>query len=529
VTRNRHNILLVGALVFAAAWGACAASAQEAVPKHSDVRAIRVARETTFIIEPLDRNGYVDYPAAINAEASHGVTPANNFEVVVRRVCGVSAIDETVRPEYFRRLGIAPPQRSQSSFRNFKDYARAVAERATSDRDVVANRVQNALQSYWKSTAHPWSAKDYPQVAAWLSENASNLDRIAKGAQLPAGYTPYVARAGKEGSGVPMLDIDAPFGEERRGLGFSLLARAMQRLGTGGAAGARSELLAAHRIARHTAQGALLNEALAGRAIEDAACRADCELLAPGRLDLKATQAYASALQQLGPLEPVAPRIDHYARFLYLDAVTCLARQTARPNSVRPGGGLGKLLDGVNAWRRIDWNQVLKWGNPQFDQMVRIAQIRNTTERHRASGAMLKEFEDRVKSLKENPIKLLLHGVTGAVEDILYAEFAIDPARLGDAEERGEAWSRLVQLAFAAAAFRNEHGRLPPKLADLAPRYMHEIPLDPFVDRPFLYRLDQNGAAIYSVGPNGKDDGGVVSEEDEVVPEGDDIVVRLAR
>src|SRR6516225_3610527 len=37
-----------------------------------------ISKETTYVTEPLDRYGYIDYARALNQRLSQGVTPENN-------------------------------------------------------------------------------------------------------------------------------------------------------------------------------------------------------------------------------------------------------------------------------------------------------------------------------------------------------------------------------------------------------------------------------------------------------------------
>jgi hypothetical protein len=58
----------------------------------------------------------------------------------------------------------------------------------------------------------------------------------------------------------------------------------------------------------------------------------------------------------------------------------------------------------------------------------------------------------------------------------------------------------------------------------LAPKYLAAVPNDLFSGRPLVYRPTGSGYVLYSVGPNGQDDGGRSSDDD---PPGDDLTVRM--
>lgn len=64
--------------------------------------------------------------------------------------------------------------------------------------------------------------------------------------------------------------------------------------------------------------------------------------------------------------------------------------------------------------------------------------------------------------------------------------------------------------AAALSAYRHDHREYPPSLEVLLGDYMDALPLDPYVDEPLRYILQQAGDdyLLYAVGPNQVDDGG---------------------
>src|SRR5947209_7864913 len=90
-----------------------------------------------------------------------------------------------------------------------------------------------------------------------------------------------------------------------------------------------------------------------------------------------------------------------------------------------------------------------------------------------------------------------------------------------NAAERNEQNLRNLHVAFALAAYHADLGRYPEKLAELAPKYIDQIPDDLFSGRPLICRLEGDGYLLYSVGVNGIDDGGRGYDDD---PPGDDLV-----
>ncbi|MFZ5828591.1 MAG: hypothetical protein ACOY3P_00815, partial [Planctomycetota bacterium] len=70
--------------------------------------------------------------------------------------------------------------------------------------------------------------------------------------------------------------------------------------------------------------------------------------------------------------------------------------------------------------------------------------------------------------------------------------------------------SLMFSLQVDLALYRAENGGFPATLDPLVPNYAEPMPLDPFTDRPFVYKRAADGAGylLYSVGANGRDDGG---------------------
>ncbi len=67
----------------------------------------------------------------------------------------------------------------------------------------------------------------------------------------------------------------------------------------------------------------------------------------------------------------------------------------------------------------------------------------------------------------------------------------------------------LAQGALALKAYRNEKGRYPESLADLSKVIeWADLPEDPFTGENFIYRREDEGFVVYSIGGDFRDDGG---------------------
>jgi len=83
--------------------------------------------------------------------------------------------------------------------------------------------------------------------------------------------------------------------------------------------------------------------------------------------------------------------------------------------------------------------------------------------------------------------------------------FSRSSAKYTDNETQND----LVLVSLALQAYKLDHGTYPTSLDQLAPAYLKAVPDDPFALKASLrYRRAGTSYVLYSIGPDGKDDGG---------------------
>ena len=68
------------------------------------------------------------------------------------------------------------------------------------------------------------------------------------------------------------------------------------------------------------------------------------------------------------------------------------------------------------------------------------------------------------------------------------------------AAARATANCRLMALAIALERYRRANGKPPATLDELAPKYIKQVPLDPYSGKTFHYTADETGYVVYSLG-----------------------------
>ena len=81
-----------------------------------------MAEDTTVITQPLRKDGYVNYLAALNNRAAEGVTPENNAAVPFWQAMGPSGIKPEMRSRYFQMLKMTPPPEKGDYYVSFDEF-----------------------------------------------------------------------------------------------------------------------------------------------------------------------------------------------------------------------------------------------------------------------------------------------------------------------------------------------------------------------------------------------------------------------
>ena len=132
-------------------------------------------------------------------------------------------------------------------------------------------------------------------------------------------------------------------------------------------------------------------------------------------------------------------------------------------------------------------------------------------------------FQDAVQYQNENLDKLGITRLLNMSKDFMSGKTDLHTMQSQSVEALGgvirrvmrvEAAREMVITAIALRRYQLKSGNYPPDLNTLVPEFLPAVPLDPMDGQPLRYRPKANGTfLLYSVGENGKDDGGDPSLE----------------
>ena len=436
---------------------------------------IEVSKATTFITQPLDKDGYVDYVEALD-QLKNKVSPEDNAYVALIRLNGPQVFyrdREKCLAEYFAKLGIEPLE---------------VKEKYV--------RFEGSFDEGWALEQSPWREADHASGAKWLIANRSYVKQWQAAAEQKALYIPYIHASGM-GSCENAIVVF-----KRRDL---LSAYFMKYVGEGDWESAWQLNLSLRKMSKLVSKSGGFVDYLSALAWSEVSNIQLKQFMASATLT---SQQWARIRKEMKDNRFV---FGDYEPLRYYDRLFILSGLQA--SVIYPGKGfviqqeVTKAAEGKYG-TKVDWNEAMRHFNRTFDN-----EIRNHTEQ---SCLKLFAWHKRDVELREPRFKKELETLqpkTMAEWSRLLGEWtAIQTANstvsVIRASLKHELVEKMTDISLAICQFRSKTGKVPQTLGELVPEYVTEMPQDSFSNQPLNYRANDNGFKIYSVGIDGVDDDG---------------------
>ena len=517
----RILLIVLGCLLATASLGT---AGDDKKPEKKRKPRFAIGKETTYVTEPLDADGFPDYVAALNQRMSKGVTPTNNANVLLWKAFGPHPEGAKMSAEFFQWMGIRQPPEKGDYFVGVRQFLKESDDKNEPPLEDVLEQVAQ----------RPWTAKEHPDIATWLRANAKPLAVTIEATKRSHYYFPLVPARTKEGGSKGLMTSLVAGVQKCRDLSQALMIRAMLAIGEGRHDDAWHDLLACHCLARLVGTGGTLIELLVGVAVESMASAGDLVLLESAQLKSATIKSFLRDLQQLPPRSAMADKIDLCERLNFLETVTLLSRHGPAFLEALAGAPPGKSSNPFAqvGFDNIDWDPAMRNANRFYDRMAAALRIKERPAREKELELLDIEFKElKAKIMSKSPLEKMFFplGISADARgrnlgNILIALLMPALRKVQAAADRIDQVENNLQLAFALAAYQREEGNYPATLDALAPKYLKEVPLDLFSGKPLIYQPSEKGYLLYSVGVNGKDEGGRSFDDD---PPGDDLVVRM--
>jgi len=449
--------------------------------------ALEISVSTTRITEPLARDGLPDYFRAMIDLGPKGIEAENNAAAAV--------------------WGVIPSEQSSD-----KSIDHSPARLSADDQVPLSERLvmpppppdgmdaAAAERILEGCTAAPWRAADHPWLASWLEKQSVALDALAAGARregwcpprcLPAD-TPPTERFGA----IPtLMSLRLPVEGTFPAVSVGLLARAMLRLGEGDTPGAWHDIDTLLRYGDKISDtpGPLMCRVVA-MALFTHASRATQRLMAEGDPDDALLAEIQGSLRSAIDSAPLSASIDAFERLSALDAITSMFANPSEPASFFDWLPLPFRIQAV------DPNVPLADANRYLDAMVDAANQPTREARRKASQALNDELVARMNAPRGSRRRfqpwheVVSEGVSRKTLGLILPDIKIQLER----DDRARAALVVADCAAALKRYRLATDKQPESLADLVPRYLPTIPVDPLTDTSVGYRIENGRWTIWT-------------------------------
>lgn len=491
---------------------------------------MRISPETTLVTDSLKPDGMPDYFADwSNKTWLPNISPAedNGMRLMIA-ACGPSVLEQAaiVRDvpwqemptnekskqwfnEYWlpmcESMGIDPyAEPKYLKTRDVDSWLYEKAEEETEEEKTKStNEIYKDYEKKYKLT--PWKAADEPELAQRLQEYSPVLDLVGIAVRKPHfdAWRKYPGAL----EAVLLPDIQASRNYVR-----NLQVRVAFRLGEGDLDGAWYDVMSMFFLARHFLYSDIVVVKLVGNACENAACESAQTILQTRQSRQEQLVRFADELRNLPNRWDEAVVSSDFDYHLMYEILLRLYK-----GSVKERLTLAKDFKEMANKEFSPVCQILPLDmNIAGNRLSELRHLDNFREWQSNPVLWCRNAAKKVKELSIQQGKasswvsypLIRTRSRLIAEDIhcLYKStwdsFLTAAVNVGTKME-------LLRLAVSLEIYKQDNEKYPERLEDLVPKYVSELPLDPFTGRYTLqYKAEGSGYRLYSWGSNGKDDGG---------------------
>jgi len=349
-------------------------------------------------------------------------------------------------------------------------------------------------------------AEQVEKLSELLEQNAEALELFTEASERSGYYREYAV--GADGS---LLSVTMPPLGEMRRAAKAMVARAELASLRGDYDGAVDDCLAGLRSSGHTSQVPSLIEELVAVAVQKLTNASLVRVVARAGDSLDYA-ALGQRLEQADPGTPDFARAMQLERAMFMDTVQRLYRPDPDSDMLAVDPQIAKSYFHAGDLDLADAEEA-KITRAQFDDLIeagdgyygRIAE--SMALPYPQARTAMEQLEGELANEARGHLAALGVLVPGLIRSKTH-------------QDRAESQRRLTHVLLDVLAYRQASGELPDSLDELPGA--GEVSIDAFGEEPFVYRRNGDSFTLYSVGPDGQDDGG---KHDRRGKEGTDFVV----
>jgi hypothetical protein len=355
------------------------------------------------------------------------------------------------------------------------------------------------------------------EIEGWVRLCSDSLNLIAQGVGKPYFWRQYKTRddPNDDGSMMGVLLIDT---HHFRNLACALCFRAQIQAAKGEYSLAFDDLIVCYKFGRLTGQGEkTIVEQLVGIAVQAMAARNIREILSH----------YPVGAEQLAVLQAdfaEAQADQEYRIRLFFEKLAVYDEIQRSFTEDRLGGGhlyLKRLPVMESFVRGKDSSEISRDVFGEISEGMRVLFFHPNKAQTKQKADEYYDFFEKISRMSPAELKLKSVDLNKQIESIIKGNVFLEiwaPAlsTVYKTSYRFKADVQSVPVIIAALRCKLDKGQYPDDLTELQQAgYIKEIPIDPFSDKPLVYKRTADNFTLYSVGFNLKDDGGQVYRDEK--------------
>jgi hypothetical protein len=343
-------------------------------------------------------------------------------------------------------------------------------------------------------------------VEKWLTDNQEILELVISGTQKPYYWRTY----GNKQNTSEMISILLPHLNEFRKLVRALTWRARLRAEQGRYEDAFNDVQSCYRFGRHLKGDGFLVEQLTALSTEMVATETLRDILSEYRIDAARLAVLQKDYEQMIGGENFAIGLEAEKMSLFDEIQRCFTADGR-------GGGHLYIIRIREIAELFDWSNTDSW------LMMNFVHVLFTHPNKQQTLTAVNKFYDYVQEATfKTPARMRTEQIDIDQElqrlssgNVLLSMFLPGFERIIEYSYQNKANVQATLTIIAILRYKQDTGGYPENLEQLiSDAYLKELPMDPYSDKPLVYKKTGDSFVLYSLGPDFDDDGGVENPED---------------
>jgi hypothetical protein len=380
----------------------------------------------------------------------------------------------------------------------------------------------NLIKTPYRTWLEDLEPNERQAIENWVADNHKAIDRFVVGSKEKYYWQQYEygTQTALVASPLQYLPSDSSL-VHFRDLTHALCWRARLRASRGQFRPAFDDIIVCYRAGKGIKGAKIFTEQVLAGAIQSAAIRTAKLILANHRVDSETLSDLQRQIEQIVAEEDFAISPEAEKLFMYDEIQRCFTDD--------------RLTNG-----HLSWQGLQRLAEAKHEQALQLLLKETWTapfyvlfahpNKHQTRKMVDEYYNLYNEVIEKSPVQLRVEGIDleKQVQDIIGQNLVlknIEPLlhRVHAIGYRNKVDVEAFITIIALQRFKNDKASYPKTLNELtAAGYLKQLPIDPFSDKPLVYKRTDDGFLLYSFGRNLKDDGGRAGDKQWDV-EGDTI------